>query len=440
MRYVSKLVGYLAWMAAVGLTVYLVWEFTQGQSHVAIGVAILAIVMSAFGLLFARHAAQSRDYAAIGLGLVMWAAGVTYLTTTELGYWTSTYEARYEAYQHEKKARARQEGLSDQAWQALTTGEVPLSAEQAEADRKAKQLDPIYSRSKDCTDATLPDSRAFCAEIFALKSPLAHARQREKFENQIVGSVGASDKATGAMNVFAHAEMLARRFGGTERGWADFLIFSAWFVLMLVRDAGLLVANPLVKRKEALPAVKATPAPWTAYTPTISLQRAPVFPQNQVIAEEGGNTPPDDGGTPVEAAPDEPAKPEEPKTNIVKLYEEDEVKPVSRRDKQRQKRERKERLEAELRKAVMSFVDTHLDLESRSAEIAVTEKGGHASGGTPADTVYRHFRQHAIGSARGLGRNQFGRIIGEFVDRARNSKGAVYGCVIRQPAQKRKAA
>ena len=125
MRYVSKLVGYLAWMAAVGLTVYLVWEFTQGQSHVAIGVAILAIVMSAFGLLFARHAAQSRDYAAIGLGLVMWAAGVTYLTTTELGYWTSTYEARYEEYQRKKKDKLRQEGLSDQALHGGHSGLPP---------------------------------------------------------------------------------------------------------------------------------------------------------------------------------------------------------------------------------------------------------------------------------------------------------------------------
>lgn len=252
MEVMKRIVGWGAWLAAVVLTIYLVREFTHDQNLIIVGVAGLAIVISAFGLVFARDAWGNRDYAAVLLGLVMWGAGVLYLTMTELGYWSGAYEQRYALYQRQQEDDKHEQSLNDTAWRALTTGAVPKSPEQVKAEMKIKKLDPIFSRTKSCKDVTITESRTFCGEFFALEAELAKAMQREKLEVRLTENKPASSSST-VMNVFANAEILARRFGGNERGWSDFLIFSGWLVLVLVRDAGLIVAHPIRKRAKDEP-------------------------------------------------------------------------------------------------------------------------------------------------------------------------------------------
>jgi hypothetical protein len=136
------------------------------------------------------------------------------------------------------------------------------------------------------------------------------------------------------------------------------------------------------------------------------------------------------------ADPDGKTIPEPASDNVVNLY--DGVKPVPKREKKRLK---KEMIEREGRSLVQAYVEERLDTSSPDAELVLTAKGGHKSGGTTGDDIWKDFRHYCKEEQTlTFGKSHFGRFIGEFVERARNSKGVVYGAVIAQPIAKRKAA
>ena len=439
MKYVNRIVGNLVFLSAFVLSGWLAWQFHGADNVVALGVAGLALVLSAFGLVFARHSWSQKAAPEFILGLGLWIVGAGAFTITELGYWFSTYNERHAEYQQIKKAKTRTEGLRDQAWTALTTGQVPMTSAQIKADLEGKRLDPIYSRSKSCTDATLSDSRALCAEIFALKSQLAAATKREALEIQVASSIGPVKEETYIHDVFAQAEMLASLLGIDEKQAATVVILSTWLLLMLARDTGLLVANPMGRRKAAEKAQepgKASPVSVAVYPPRRPagmpdvIEKIQAKPAIEAPLPPEPETPPDGDGTPVETSPEVsvPAP-----TTVVNF-----PKPLSKREKAKQK---KQRVEQENRRLVESFVVDRLDTDHALAQIELTAKGGHCGGGTSGDDIYQEFRRYCKSrGVPGVGKSHLGRFIGEFVDRARNHKGVVYGAVVRSEIRKRKAA
>lgn len=258
-EFLIRTVGFLAAVAAIGLTVGVVWKFTGGQDHIAIGVALLSVLISSVGLLMARSAWRKAAYVECVLGIAMWVAGAAFLGFNELGYWATNYETRHAAYQREKTAELRREGLKDRAWQALTTGEAPPSPAVLEARINAAKQHERWLPSKGCTEATVRESQEFCKGYFDLQAQLAQAIQHKAFETEVLTATQGKAVTSGiaGMNVFANAEWLARKFGGTERQWADYILLTGLAVLMLVRDMGFLVAFPLGKRREPAPDLKA---------------------------------------------------------------------------------------------------------------------------------------------------------------------------------------
>lgn len=433
MKLIARIIGNLIFVTAFALSVKLAWEL-HANEIVPLGVAGLALVMSAFGLLFARNAWIEGSKPEWMLGLFMWVVGACAFTITEWGFWFSSYTERHAEYQETKKAKTRAEGLKDQAWTALTTGQVPKTSAQIQADLDAKKLDPIYTRSKRCTDATLPDSRAFCADLFALKSEHASVKKRESLEQQVQAS-GTPAEKTLIHDVFAQAEWLSELLGISEQDAATIIILGSWLVLMVCRDTGILIANPPRRVKAAAKPI-APIMPRRQYTPSLTL---PVKPDVQKAAESLQKDPepptaPDDGGTPLTEPETKPDGTEQQPQNVVNLYDP----PVSKRD---EKRRKKEIIDRQNRALVSAYVDERLDTASPSAEIELTGKGGWKAGGTAGDDIYTDFRRWCRDSNHhAVGRSHFGRFIGEFVDRARNSKGVVYGAVIRSAIAKKRAA
>ena len=260
MSYLLKTVGYSVWALAFALSVALAWDFHQGQNHIALGVAVLALIVSASGLLMARYSWQRGDYLVMFLGLGLWLAGAVSFTFTELGFWTSSYNERHAEYMEVKTSKARQEGLTDRAWKALTTGEMPPSPAELEARIKAAQQHERWGPSKGCTEATVTESRTFCNGYFELQAQLAAAEQRQKFEGQILGSE-AKPETSYVHDVFALAASLARWLDmDDEQKAAEYIILSTWILLLLARDTGLLIANPLGRHRAAATAAKTEPS------------------------------------------------------------------------------------------------------------------------------------------------------------------------------------
>lgn len=432
MKLIARIIGNLIFVTAFALSVKLAWEL-HANEIVPLGVSGLALVMSAFGLLFARNAWIEGSKPEWMLGLFMWIVGACAFTITEWGFWFSSYTERHAEYQEIKKAKTRAEGLKDQAWTALTTGKVPKTSAQIQADLDAKKLDPIYTRSKRCTDATLPDSRAFCADLFALKSEHASVKKRESLEQQVQASEGPAEK-TLIHDVFAQAEWLSKLLGISEQTAATIIILGSWLVLMVCRDTGILIANPPRRVKAAAKPI-APIIPRRQYTPSLTLPVKAAAPTVTETPEPPAPAPsPDDGGTPLMEPKVKPDGSEQQPKNVVNLYEP----PVNPREERRRK---KEIVDRQNRALVSAYVDERLDTEAPSAQIVLTAKSGHQSGGTAGSEIYADFRRWCRqNDETPVGKSHFGRFIGEFVDRARNSKGVVYGAIIVQPVARRKVA
>lgn len=455
MQYLVRVIGGFWWLVAVALTVVLVHEYTSGQNIVTVGVAMLAIGMSSFGLLLARYSWERRAAPEILLGMAIWLAGAVYLTTTELGYWASTYDQRYADYQHGKKAEARRDGMVDRDWKALTTGQVPVSSAQIEAEIDAKKIDPVYDRARQCTEITKSDSRKLCGEVLALRSQLAAARQREGMEAKFVTSAPAVAAAP-AMNVFANAEMFARRFGGDERDWADFITITGWLVLMLVRDAGLLVANPLGRRQDRATASKpqeggdiaATPVPavldrYTAYDPQsgmwthikrTDLERKPPL-NSPEISDGSPPSPPGTSAPPPRAHLEPSVTLERPKPELVA----EDGKKLTKGEKKRRAAEKAERAANERIAAVEAFADAMLEVSTLSRGA----KGSVRSGGTEGLALRKKFREWAKTSNQwshlhNVNDSHLGRAFNAVLDAGKDVRGSRYGAVMKQ--QRRAAA
>jgi hypothetical protein len=329
-------VAYAAWMLAFGLSIWLAVEFHEYHIGIALGVAILALILSAFGLLMARSCGQQKDRLAMTIGIVLWAAGAISFAITELGFWSSSYKDRHAEYVQVKTAKARQEGMKDMAWDALRTGEMRASTAEIEARIKAARQSELYASSAGCTNATAKKSREFCGSYYELEAKLASAGKMETLEARLLGD-RVDAKQTMVHNVFAAADLIAENSNFTEKQAATIVVLTIALVLMLARDLLLIVANPFggaasaqvaPGRPEALPATDAAPR---AFTPALPLSpRAELRPYSGAMAKLAGvanvNLPeipdssPDGPGTPAPTP-----EPEEPKIEEVAAVRSDKV-------------------------------------------------------------------------------------------------------------------
>src|SRR5690606_15176986 len=183
------------------------------------------------------------------------------------------------------------------------------------------------------------------------------------------------------------------------------------------------VAQQPQEAPEAIPAVVTAPVVEAVPQPPVTPPTGPK-PGSRALGDMARLTTEDSAPDDTVTEPD----------NVVNLYEP----PVNPRE---EKRRQKEISDRQNRALVSRYVDERLDTGASSAQIVLTAKGGHLSGGSAGDDIYRDFRSWCRDEGETpVGRNHFGRFIGEFVDRARNSKGVVYGAVIRSAIKVRKAA
>lgn len=310
---VFRTVAYIAWALAFGLSVWLAVEFHDYTFGISLGVAVLALILSAFGLMLARYCAQEKDRLAMTIGIVLWAAGALSFAITELGYWSSSYKDRHAEYVGTKSVKSRQEGLKDLAWQAVRTGEARATVAELEARQKAAKQNAFWASSAECTKATAANSRAFCQSYFELEAKIASTRNIEvmekRFENEKPNAKGSI-----VHNVFAGAELLSENTTLSEKEAATVVVLIIAMVLMLGRDLLLIVANPYGGATGASGVAKFSPATEAsaspAQTPYARAPRADYKPWVELPdlsakpAPEDPTPPPADSAPPVEPKPE----------------------------------------------------------------------------------------------------------------------------------------
>jgi hypothetical protein len=397
-------------------------------------IIILSAFVGSIGLVYARQSFQSgawlTGFAALTLGI----GGILVHTILETSYWSSTIEQINADFQQESDVREARTVVSDKRKERYESLAGVRTAGQLEALIKREKLNPLWGRTASCTDVTQPDSRAFCDSFFAMEAEYHAATEAGNLEGVVWGA--ATNIETKVNRNIASAAILASKiFGGTVYDWIGIIVAMIVAFTQMLLALSLYVGYEREKRRAPVTAQKpqeAAPAVVTqpALQDDVVVQTAPQPPVTPPNDPRPTRSHPESLTT-DDSAPDDTVQPE---NNVVTLYDP----PVNKRD---EKRRKKEIIDRQNRALVSAYVDERLDTAVPSAEINLTSKGGWKAGGTPGDVIYTDFRRWCRDSNHhAVGRSHFGRFIGEFVDRARNSKGVVYGAVIAQPIAKRKAA
>jgi hypothetical protein len=393
-------------------------------------IIILSAFVGSIGLVYARQSFQSgawlTGFAALTLGI----GGILVHTILETSYWSSTIEQINADFQQEHDVREARTVVSDKRKERYESLAGVRTAGQLEALIKREKLNPLWNRTASCTDVTQSDSRAFCDAYFVMEAEYHAATEAGNLEGVVWGAATNIESKVNR-NIASAAILSSKIFGGSVYEWIGAIVAMIVGFTQMLLALSLYVGYEREKRRPIAPVI----IPRKPYTPSLTLPVKPVTPIVTETPEPPASTPgPDDRGTPVSEPETKPDDTVQPENNVVTLYDP----PVNKRD---EKRRKKEIIDRQNRALVSSYVDERLDTTASSAEIVLTAKGGHLSGGTAGDDIYTDFRRWCRGEGENpVGRNHFGRFIGEFVERARNSKGVVYGAVIRSAIAKRKAA
>lgn len=269
-----RVIGNMTWALAFALSVGLAFAHHGHTFDIALGVSILSLILSALGLLLARHCFKEGDGIAGTIGLAVWLAGALSFSVTEFGFWHASYKERHADYVQIKAAKERQEGLKTMAWETLKTGETRATSAEMKARIAAVQQSDIWATTKSCANATVPASRKFCGEYFDLVAELAKIEKLESIEAGFLAEK-PDEKQKLANKVFAAADLIAETGLLNERQAATLVILIVAMVLMLARDLLPIGANPIRKPREALQPAKAPEATETPAVATPAIYEAP---------------------------------------------------------------------------------------------------------------------------------------------------------------------
>jgi len=186
------------------------------------------------------------------------------------------------------------------------------------ADMASQRQSHLWTRTAECSDATVPESRAFCQQYHALGAELGTAERAEKLAERADTLRAKLEKSGGKIIADPHAAFL-----NDLTGYGESTIVLAWLLLVVALVEGGSTLGPIVlwlaRRAEKGQERQKVPRPDL-------MRRAPVerMPEIAVKPEAAPPeskpkkpTPPDGGGTPKP----EPKAPEPEKAPAVETAE-----------------------------------------------------------------------------------------------------------------------
>jgi hypothetical protein len=262
----------LIWAPAVYLSYYIVREFTEGQSFVIVGIALIALLVSSVSLLHGRASWRRDDKVSAYASYAMYGLGVAVFLFFEMGFWNSSVMTSHAGAQRAAAAIEGADLLAQKDRDALRSGVLAESSAEVKARMDAQLAQPIGNQplSKLTSNCEDRQSAAFrlCGEYLAMKAQHAKALASEKMQERVWNIATKVEPAGLKRDLFAGANTVAGISGiGTPEGWA--MAFSALMVLLLTvtRDLSLVIAfaprqQATHKPAEAVAAEpKAEPAP-----------------------------------------------------------------------------------------------------------------------------------------------------------------------------------
>lgn len=185
MRHVFGVLGVIAATILLCVSAAMNWQFgfslgkTPFDSHIFGAASIAADGMKALMPFFIFAAFRNRNWSQALGGSALWAVCIIYAMTSALGFSalnrSDTSGTRAAHVAQYKDLRAEMDHIKQQ--QAELKKHRPVGTVAAEIE--ALKQDFRWTRSRQCSDATLDDSRELCTKFYMLKSELAAAKKDE---------------------------------------------------------------------------------------------------------------------------------------------------------------------------------------------------------------------------------------------------------------------
>jgi len=261
-----KFVGYLAagTLAMVSLALNARFGWTLGASpldraaYVATSVAIdvfkIGLPLLAMPLWAKRHRALAACAFAIWFGCVTWSANAA------LGFVATTRGESVAQRIADGKARAGWEATVERPEQEMArlAHHRPVAVVKAELNA-AVVVGSVWQRSKRCTDITLDESRAACAEVSRLRQELATAETADALESKAVaGRAQLATMAVTGADIDPQATVLAGVIGLDQ----VHIRAGVALLLALILEAGSALGLTIIAT-----ATKGVPSPATPRRP-----------------------------------------------------------------------------------------------------------------------------------------------------------------------------
>jgi len=202
------------------------------------------------------------------LGSVIFAACLCWSLLSSLGLYAL---ARNETTSATATAQATYSDLTsqrDRAQSRLDALGAQRPSSQVEAEIAAAKLNPLFTRSKQCTDATSTDSRTLCASIDKFNGDLAAAKEAEGLETTVADlntKLSAVDLSKVLRAADPQAAALSRLTGLSEDRVRDSIAVFLAVLIELLSGFTLFALSPT--RRPVKATVEAMPAPVAVAAP-----------------------------------------------------------------------------------------------------------------------------------------------------------------------------
>jgi hypothetical protein len=224
------------------------------------------------------------------VGWAIWLLGVVLSLWCAQGLYAATLDAKNAEAEGTKSSYSQ--WVSDRAAKEarIKVLDGATTREAQEGELAARKLDRLWSRSKECQDATAAESRAFCQDVARITSAISTARTAEQIRREREALQREIDKLTEQIGGTNQTDLHTDAAAGPKAqakllGWS--VDFTTAFVALLLglgfEGVGLLpwitmgshTATPVAaepapskkRREPALDAPVAEPAPAVAPTP-----------------------------------------------------------------------------------------------------------------------------------------------------------------------------
>lgn len=236
-------------MAGVSASMNYVFLASLGKSQLEgqmLGAASAAAdLMKCLLPFFIAWAWRERRYVAALSGTAVFALFAGFSLLSAIGFASSNRDAVVQSRSAMDEAAARTEQEYQRKIAALAALPARRPAPVLAEELRAAQQNRLWSRSKDCTEATEPQSRAFCDSYFRLRAEQAAAEEAAQLEGRIAASQVelAALKAQGAGQARdAQVMVLSSLFGLPEDRLRLVLILAVALVVELGSSLGLYLA------------------------------------------------------------------------------------------------------------------------------------------------------------------------------------------------------